>query len=44
MIPPDEDNEVETCMANELGHVTSLGPIRSFKINKCHVTQWGKQN
>ena len=24
LIPPDEDNEVENCMANELGHVTQL--------------------
>ena len=22
IIPPDEDNEVENCMANKLGHVT----------------------
>ena len=43
IIPPDEDNEVENCMANELGHVSFFGPIRSFKINNCHVTRQGKQ-
>ena len=31
-------------MANELGHVTLIGTIRSFKINNGHVTQQGKQN
>ena len=44
IIPPDEDNDVENCMASELGHLTSFGPIRSFKPNNCHVTQQDKQN
>ena len=35
---------MENCMANELGHVTLLGPIRSFKINNGHLPQQGKQN
>ena len=44
IVPPDGDKEVENCMTNELGHMTSIGPIRSFKIKNCHVTQQGKQN
>ena len=35
---------VENCMANELGHMTIIRPISSFKINSGHVTHWGKQN
>ena len=38
------DNEVENCMANELGHVTYLDQSWTFKINNGHVTHQGKQN
>ena len=44
IIPPDEDNEVENCMAKYLGHVTYFDKSWSFRINTGHVTHQGKQN
>ena len=43
IIPSDEDNRVENCMANCCGHVTHSDQSELIKINNDHVTHLGKE-